>query len=413
MVQESLNDIQNLKVSIIVPAYNAAQKIAFCLDSLFNLDFPAEEREIIVVDNNSTDETKEIVSPYPVKYVFESKRTRGAARNKGISVAKGKYIAFTDSDCIVDKNWLKILFEAVESDDNIAACGGKIVAHKTDNIFERFAEERDMLSQKLAMDSDVNQEIPRVVTANAIFRKDVLEEIGLFDEDLITSEDTELGWRLSFGGYQMKYIPESLVYHLHIRDFKNFFLHQFEYGCASHLVFRKYRYILGPDVSKTKYFLTRIRALWRLTINAFRILQINKGKEKAHLFIENIVQLFFVFGQICMSLKPIKLSNRLDIRRVAPKEIYIKYNGFDLKLNSGVVWFLNNDSLRIFNLKDDLFYRLNETAAEIWQRLIDGQNLSDAINGISEEYESGPEAIREDVIDFINQLRQENILIAA
>ncbi|HOX55212.1 MAG TPA: glycosyltransferase, partial [Candidatus Omnitrophota bacterium] len=60
---------KNPKVSIIVPAYNSANKIASCLDSLLELNFPKDQREIIVVDNNSTDRTKEIVLRYPVLYV--------------------------------------------------------------------------------------------------------------------------------------------------------------------------------------------------------------------------------------------------------------------------------------------------------------------------------------------------------
>lgn len=399
-------------ISIIIPAYNAANKIAFCLDSLLQLDFPQENIEIIVVDNNSTDKTKEIIFSYPVTYVFEAKRTRGAARNKGISAARGKYIAFTDSDCIVDKNWLKILLEAIESDEDVVACGGKITAYKTDNIVEKFTEKKNKLSQELAIDSDINLQVPRVVTANAIFLKEALEKIGLFDEDLITSEDTELGWRLSFSGYQMKYVPEALVYHVHIRSLTNFLLHQFEYGCASNLVFRKYKNIFKSKQSKIGYFVSKIRSLWRLTINILKVMR-KKGKEaRIYWLLDVLDNMFFVLGEIYMSFKPLKLSKRLNLQCLSCQQLQVKYNGFNLRLNDGIFWFINNNSLRFYNFRSNLFYKLNETAADIWYCWIKGENLSQTISEISSKYGTSEIMVREDALDFIKQLREENILVS-
>jgi len=399
-------------VSIIVPAYNAANKIAFCLDSLLQLDFPQEKIEIIVVDNNSTDKTKEIIFSYPVTYVFEAKRTRGAARNKGISAARGKYIAFTDSDCIVDKNWLKILLEAIEGDDNVVACGGKITAYKTDNIVEKFTEKKNKLSQELAIDSDINFQVPRVVTANAIFLKEALEKVGLFDEDLITSEDTELGWRLSFNGFQMKYVPEAIVYHVHIRSLINFLMHQFEYGCASNLVFRKYKNIFKSKQSKTGYFVLKIRSLWRFTINIFKAGDKKEKERRIFWILQNLDNMFFVLGELFMFLKPLKLSSRLNSQCLSCQQIQFKYNGFNLRLNDGIFWFINKNSLRFYNFKSNLFYKLNETAADIWSCWIKGKDIPQTVDEISRKYGTSEEMVKEDALDFIEQLKEESILVS-
>jgi len=72
-------------------------------------DFPKEDHEIIVVDNNSTDNTQEVIRQFPARYVFEPQVGRGPARNKGVQESQGKYLAFIDSDCIADPNWLKEL----------------------------------------------------------------------------------------------------------------------------------------------------------------------------------------------------------------------------------------------------------------------------------------------------------------
>jgi cellulose synthase/poly-beta-1,6-N-acetylglucosamine synthase-like glycosyltransferase len=398
--------------SIIVPSYNAANKIAFCLDSLLQLDFPQEKREIIVVDNNSTDKTKEIIFSYPVTYVFEAKKTRGAARNKGISAARGKYIAFTDSDCIVDKNWLKILLEAIESDDNVVACGGKITAYKTDNIVEKFTEKKNKLSQELAIDSDINFQVPRVVTANAIFLKEALEKVGLFDEDLITSEDTELGWRLSFNGFQMKYVPEAIVYHVHIRSLINFLMHQFEYGCASNLVHRKYRQIFKSKLSNAGYFGLKIRSLWHLSLKIFKVTRKNGKEARIYWLLDIFDHIFFVLGELCMSFKPLRLSNRINLQCLSYQKLQVKYNGFNLRLNDGIFWFINKDSLRFYNFKSNLFYKLNETAADIWSCWIKGKDITQTIDDISRKYGTAQGMVREDALDFIEQLREENILVS-
>ena len=127
--------MDNPKVSIIVIAYNEEKMLPLCLDSLMELDYPEDKLETILVDNNSTDRTKDIIRKYPVKYVFEHKRTRGAARNKGIKASSGEFIAFTDADCIVDRNWIRRLVQGFDS-DNIGGCGGRIVTYQPKNWVE-------------------------------------------------------------------------------------------------------------------------------------------------------------------------------------------------------------------------------------------------------------------------------------
>ncbi|MCX7766409.1 MAG: glycosyltransferase, partial [Candidatus Sumerlaeia bacterium] len=76
---------------------------------LMELNFPRDRLEIVVVDNASTDRTPEIIKSFPVKYVYESKRNRARARNTAVSASNGDVVAFTDADCIVDKEWLNYL----------------------------------------------------------------------------------------------------------------------------------------------------------------------------------------------------------------------------------------------------------------------------------------------------------------
>ena len=95
------------KISIVIPVYNGEATIFQCLMKLSNQSYPAENIEIIVVNNNSTDKTQKIVEQFNVKSVFEKKTGPSAARNTGMKIAGGEIIVFTDADCLADVNFVQ------------------------------------------------------------------------------------------------------------------------------------------------------------------------------------------------------------------------------------------------------------------------------------------------------------------
>src|SRR3989338_8668397 len=142
------------KVSVIIPVYNAEKTLKQCLDSVVSQDF--ENFEIIVVDNNSTDGSKGIIDSFlagrKVKYFFEEKRGRGAARNAGLRVARGEIIAMTDADCIVPTDWLKRLTEPVIQDQAQAVMGFFEPAVK--NFWAKNIQENDLLFFRRNLDGE-------------------------------------------------------------------------------------------------------------------------------------------------------------------------------------------------------------------------------------------------------------------
>ena len=96
------------RVSVIIPVHNNTEGLRSCLDALTNQSYPKELYEIITVDSNSTENIKQVVDRYR-QVVFTSETEHGsyAARNKGISLAKGEILAFTDSDCIPASDWIE------------------------------------------------------------------------------------------------------------------------------------------------------------------------------------------------------------------------------------------------------------------------------------------------------------------
>lgn len=115
-----------MKVSVIVPVYNVEKYLAKCLDSLVNQDF--SDYEIIIVNDGSPDNSKEIIDKYTKKYSFIKSFTKengglSSARNYGIEKASGDYLAFVDSDDYVEKNFLKELYEKITKEkSDIAVC---------------------------------------------------------------------------------------------------------------------------------------------------------------------------------------------------------------------------------------------------------------------------------------------------
>lgn len=110
-----------MKVSVVVPAYNEEKYIAACIESLLNQE--EKPYEIIIVDNNSTDKTSEIVKKYPVKIIKENRKGITFARNKGFNITTGDIIARTDADTKVQKDWIKKIKENFKDKDLLGLSG--------------------------------------------------------------------------------------------------------------------------------------------------------------------------------------------------------------------------------------------------------------------------------------------------
>jgi len=231
-------------VSIVVPVYNGEANIAACIESLLALDYPEEKREIIIVDNNSRDRTPEIVEKYPVRLLKEKKQGACCARNSGIREARFPLIAFTDSDCIAGKSWLKQMVACFQ-DEKTGGCGGRLEPVPPKTMIEEYTIYKDILSQERAL-QDEPISPPFVITANAMFRKRVLEEAGGFDESFtIAGEDADLCWRIGWMGYRIGYAPLAVVKHNHRTTLRGLLRQIRSYGRGASQLFRKHHERLG------------------------------------------------------------------------------------------------------------------------------------------------------------------------
>lgn len=219
-------------ISIIIPTKNNGDILERCLGSIKELDWPVDELEIIIVDGHSEDNTMEIAKKYGCIAIFEDKGTISYARDLGVRYANGEFIAFTDADCTVEKDWLKELFK--HFCEGIAAVGGPNITPQDDTDLAKCAGTiLSFLSKpgaRYGLEENKVMEIYHNPTCNVMYRKEVLEEVGGFDPSLITVDDEELDYRIRKNGYKILYTPFAKVYHYRRPTWRKFIKMAYNYG---------------------------------------------------------------------------------------------------------------------------------------------------------------------------------------
>jgi len=196
------------KVSVIIPTFNCAQYINAAIESVFNQTY--KDKEIIVVDDGSNDNTYEIIKPYQndrlVKYIYQINRGIPGARNTGIHKASGEFIAFLDADDELDRRMVSMCLERIEK-DNTEWCLTDIL--RIENTGSEIKEEiqkcnipQNNLDTQILADDFIRRA--------PLFRKKCLFEIGLYDEEMLIREDWDINIRMILNGKPFSYLPEPL-----------------------------------------------------------------------------------------------------------------------------------------------------------------------------------------------------------
>ncbi|MBS7647358.1 MAG: glycosyltransferase [Candidatus Bathyarchaeia archaeon] len=227
------------KVSVIIPVKNGAAKIKDLLDSLMQVDYDKDKLEIIVVDGDSTDGTKEIVSKYPVRLLVEKKPGVNTARNTGIKNSTGEIIAFTDHDCVVPKDWIKKIVENLQ-DSEVGCVGGQILRYG-DDFFSRYADESIIPVMRIFKKEIVLNKISSPayypVGCNFAVKREAVEKTGFFDERFEYGfDELEFAERVCEKGYKILLTPEITVKHKHRSSFSELIKQAFRYGQGGGLV---------------------------------------------------------------------------------------------------------------------------------------------------------------------------------
>lgn len=193
--------------SIIIPAKNEEKNIQNCLQSIAEIDYPADKYEVLLVDNGSTDKTVEVAESFGARVFVQPDLTISGLRNYGANQAKGKILAFLDADCTVDKNWLIAASIYLEDAQIVAFGSPAILPLKATWVQRSWFSIRKKKQQ--VEDVDWHE------SANVFIRSDAFNSVGGFNEDLKTCEDYDLSFRLHPLG---RLISDSRIIAVHHRE---------------------------------------------------------------------------------------------------------------------------------------------------------------------------------------------------
>ncbi|TFG09321.1 glycosyltransferase [Candidatus Heimdallarchaeota archaeon] len=262
-------------ISLIIPTYNNASTLRACLDSIKKQTLAPSE--VIIADGHSSDNTISIAEEFGCEIVYEEGGTRSAACNVALEKAEGELIVFTDSDVIADEDWLEKLVSTLDrmNDSSIACITGPNAEYPNESLFGKavIAIYNTFLGgawseQAQSIFNKEGRFVESAAGCNALYRRDVLDEVLPFNEGLLTSEDTDINFKLLKKGYKLYFTPDAIVYHQRPQNHKAFRSKSKKYAMGKIQFFREHKtglelwHLLPP-----LYFITGIFLILGLLAN--------------------------------------------------------------------------------------------------------------------------------------------------
>ncbi len=210
-----------IKTTVIIPNYNGLQFLKPCLDSLAAQT--AREFKILVVDNGSTDGSVEWLKVHGVSALFLPENTGfSCAVNAGIRAAETQYVILLNNDTTVESGYIEALERAIGRSAKIFSVSSKMLQMRDPSVMDDAGDMYSVLGWayqrgvgRPAKNYDKPRRIFSACAGAAIYRRDVFEKIGLFDErHFAYLEDIDVGFRAKLAGYENVYCPDAVVYHV-------------------------------------------------------------------------------------------------------------------------------------------------------------------------------------------------------
>jgi len=252
-----------MKISIIVPAFNAQQTLIGLLESIFNQTY--KDFELIIVDDGSTDTTATIANSANCKLIrLQENHGPAYCRNLGVRSASGDILAFTDSDCKINPEWLANINRHFSGND-FQALMGKLILLPSSALGNSISALGYPAGGSVGFDKiwkvDEKGFTKSLSTCNCAVTKDTFDRIGGFDEAFPYpgGEDSLLAYRLNQSGYKIKYCKDVIAYHPARESLQGFLKWQFRRGISG--------YIFAKKVDRKKGFL--LLRIWS-TVNIIR-----------------------------------------------------------------------------------------------------------------------------------------------
>jgi len=304
-----------IKYSIILPTYNRGHSIINALDGLLRQTIHPHIYEIIIIDDGSIDDTKLVVNRYKkkhtkwkIKYIPIPHSGPAVAKNVGVQHAKGNIVFFTDDDCVVPAVWMEKILEKFKKNTKIVGVGGWYrppIEKLQKNIYIQFHYLLHRFYYGFALDSfsgNIRENkkgedvFYPIITANAAYRKKVLQKVGGFDENFLypAYEDLDLNKRIITVGYDLYYLQSDVLDNRELHFLS--FLRLCGIRAKAQYVYKKYRlqdaddFIVYPWI-RISQFSTFLRNNTQYISNKFVV-------DKRHILLS---MLWFTYGYLIVT----------------------------------------------------------------------------------------------------------------
>lgn len=260
-------------VSVLVPAHNEAKVIGNTVEALLHFDYPPERYEVIVVNDNSSDGTGEVLrrvrqqNPGRQLTVVTTDRTNGGrgksnALNIGLARSRGQYIAVYDADNTPERPALRLLVEQLAADGQLGAAIGKFrTRNRSVNLLTRFINIETLTFQWMAQAGRWKLlHLCTIPGTNFVVRRSILEKIGGWDVRAI-AEDTEISFRIYDMGYRIQYFPQAVTWEQEPQTLSVWFRQRTRWATGNfYVLIKNLRLLFSPEHNAVKfdvlYFIT-------------------------------------------------------------------------------------------------------------------------------------------------------------
>ncbi len=223
-----------MKISIVIPTFNRAQLLDQVLESISNQVITKEfQAELLLIDNNSTDETRSVIEkwipkfPFPARYLFEKNQGRSFALNRGINESTGDLICFLDDDVVIDARWISEMAKACERYPDVMGFGGRVVPIWPEKVPNWLSVSGCRRLKIITPETDMGEKDRPFLESEApvgcnsaycrqVFSKDGIRfrtDLGYIGDKVLPGEDTEIAYGVMKKGYSVMYIHDAIVNH--------------------------------------------------------------------------------------------------------------------------------------------------------------------------------------------------------
>jgi cellulose synthase/poly-beta-1,6-N-acetylglucosamine synthase-like glycosyltransferase len=381
-------------VDVVLAVRNEQRRIGECIESLLAQDYPRSLVKIFVADNGSDDDTVEVASRYSVTVVREWKPGSAAARNNAIRESNADLIAFFDGHCIANKQWVSSMCGLFE-DPRIGGAQARIENAATDPRVIAYLENSGMDNYDHVLEDTVygtHNVYPWILSGNCMYRRDVIEQVGGFDERLPACEDVDLAWKVVLSGYLLVNCPDASVVHWNDDDWQKFVRKSWRQGRGSAVLAKRYL----PHGAR----------------NAFQPSMIwHKGRDRSLVALKYWGGYRYESARIAAGQSTAARNGKLPGVAAETRSAFHWTDKLQLSVSTDAIYWFREDTVSIVvHTPTRSRIVLEQSANTIWRHIAECCSREQIIHGLTEKYRITRRDAELDLDEFVDELKRAGMI---